>query len=300
MSPGQRDTVSVPETDAAIGRGIAAIVVAMFLLSITDAAVKWLGHAGYAATQIAFFRYLFGLVPVAVMIWRNGGRTLRIRRPGLHLIRIGLIFTTSIAFYTGLRYMPLAEAVAIAFTAPLFVTVFSWPLLGERVGRRRWGAVAAGFVGAVIMLQPGTAAFRAEAILILVAALTFALAMLLTRRMAATETNTAIFAYSTLGAWIVSVPFVAFAWQVPVARDLWVFLMLGLVGGCGSYLVIVAYRHAPAALIASFDYTSLVWATLFGWVLWQERPGPAVWVGAAVIVTAGLYIIHREGRRPSA
>src|SRR5690606_12594272 len=145
---------------------------------------------------------------------------------------------------------------------------------------RRWGAVAAGFVGAAIMLQPGTAAFRVEAVVILIAALTFALAMLLTRRMAATETNTAIFAYSTLGAWIASVPFVAFYWQVPNARDLLVFLMLGLVGGCGSYLVIVAYRLAPAALTASFDYTSLVWATLFGWLLWQERPGPSVWVGA--------------------
>lgn len=287
------------QTDSAIGRGIAAIVAAMFLLSITDATVKWLGHAGYAATQIAFFRYLFGMVPVVVMIWRNGGGSLRIGRPWLHVARIALIFATSITFYTGLRYMPLAEAVAIAFTAPLFVTLLSWPMLGERVGPRRWGAVAAGFVGAAIMLQPGTAAFRVEAILILVAALTFALAMLLTRRMAVTETNTAIFAYSTLGAWLCSVPFALFSWQVPTERDLWVFLMLGLIGGCGSYLVIIAYRHAPAALTASFDYTSLVWATLFGWLVWREQPGPSVWVGAAVIVAAGLYIIHRESRRPA-
>lgn len=280
--------------DEKVGYGIACIIAGMLFVSVGDALIKWLGHGGYAATQIAFFRYLFGLGPVLFMIWRNGAFSLRTGRPLLHAMRVALIFATSISFYTGLRHLPLTEAIAVTFTAPLFVTALSWPLLGERVGPRRWLAVAAGFVGAAIMLRPGTAAFRPEATFVLVAAVFFALAMLLTRKMSSTETNTAIFAYSTLGAWLASVPFAFVEWKPVETADLWNFIALGLVGGVGSYLIIVAYRHAPAALVASFDYTTLIWASVFGWVLWSETPDAMVWTGAAVIVAAGLYIIRRE------
>jgi len=277
--------------------GIASILAAMFLVSIADAAVKWLGHAGYAAAQIAFFRFLFALVPVAAMVWHGGLMSLSTRRPMLHLLRVALALSMTICFFTGLRYLPLAEAVSIAFTAPLFVTALSRPLLGERVGARRWGAVCAGFLGAAFMLQPGTAAFRVEALLVLIAALFFALTMLLTRRMSATETNVAILAYSTSGACIGSIPFAVVAWEPPAMEHLWVFLLLGLVAGVGSYFMILAYRNAPAAVVASFDYTALIWASLFGWILWRETPGWEIWVGAAVIVGAGLYIIRREAAR---
>ena len=279
-----------------VGRGITAVAAAVAFFSVADATAKWLGHAGYASPQVVFFRYLFGLLPVAVVVWSAVWHSLRTQKPMLHVLRALLLFSALVLFFTGLRLMPLAEAIAVAFTAPLFVTALSVPMLGETVGPRRWSAVLIGFVGAVVMLQPGTEAFRIEALIVVASALFFAFAMLLTRRMSATETNTAMFTYSTVGAGLASIPFMAAVWTTPNADHLWVFFGLGIVGGIAAYLMIVAYRNAPAALIAPFDYTALIWGALFGWILWQEEPPLIVWTGAAIIALSGLYIAHREAR----
>ena len=240
-------------------------------------------------------KVIFGLLPVAVFVWRGGGpRALETRKPAAHFLRAILVFAALFAFFSGLRRMPLAEAIAFAFTAPLFVTALSVPVLGEPVGRRRWAAVLVGFAGALVMVQPGTAGFRLEALWILASALCFALAMLLTRRMARSETNVAMLAYSTLGAGLLGLPLMPFVWQTPAGGDIWLFVLIGLVGGTAAYFVIVAYRHAPAALVAPFEYTSLVWGAVLGWVLWREQPEPMVWLGAAVIMLSGLYITRRE------
>ncbi len=284
---------TAPDGDR-VGLGIASILVAVFFFSIADATGKWLVQ-DYAPAQIVFLRYVFGLLPVAAFVWQSGGLwSLKSRRPFAHGLRALLIFTALLAFFSGLRAMPLAEAIAMAFSAPLFVTALSGPVLGETVGVRRWVAVIIGFVGALIVIRPGTAAFRFEALYILTAALCFAVAMLLTRRMARTETNVAMLAYTTLGAAIVSFPLMPFVWQPPADGDLWLFLLIGMVGGTAAYFVIAAYRHAPASVVAPFDYTALIWGALFGWILWQEQPEPIVWLGAAVITLSGLYVTHRE------
>ena len=194
--------------------------------------------------------------------------------------------------------MPLAEAIAVAFTAPLFVTALSGPLLGERVGPRRWLAVAAGFVGALVMLKPGTAAFRPDALFIVASAMAFSLAMLLTRRMAVTETNVAMFSYTTVGAGLASLPLALYFWQAPAAEHYGAFLFLGLLGSVAAYLVILAYRFAPAAVVAPFDYTALIWGAILGWLFWREQPQASALLGAAIIVAAGLYILYRESRAP--
>ncbi len=277
-----------------IGLGIGSILLAVLLFTIMDATAKWLGQ-DYEPLQIVFLRYLFGLLPVALFVWRGGGpRALATRRPALHSLRAVLVFAALFAFFSGLRRMPLAEAIAFAFTAPLFVTALSVPVLGEPVGRRRWAAVLIGFTGALVMVQPGTAAFRLEALWIIVAALCFALAMLLTRRMARSETNVAMLAYSTLGAGLIGLPLMPFVWRAPTGSDIWLFVVIGLVGGIAAYFVIVAYRHAPAAVVAPFDYTALVWGAVLGWIIWREQPEPLVWFGAGVIILSGLYITHRE------
>ena len=277
-----------------VGKGIACIVAAVFLFSIADATAKWLGGRDYAAVQIAFFRYLFGLLPVAVLVWAKGPKALRTRHPWVHLLRACLLFTALVSLFTGLRWLPLAEAIAVAFTAPLFVTALAGPLLGESVGIRRWCAVGTGFFGAMVMLQPGTAAFKTEALYVVASALCFALAMLLTRRMSRSETSIAMLTYTTLGAGLASLPFLPFVWTQPAIDDMWLFLMIGIIGGLAAYLIITAYGQAPAAVIAPFDYSALIWAALWGWVIWQEQPSPPVWVGAAIIAAAGLYITHRE------
>lgn len=280
--------------DDRVGVGIASVLGAVFLFSVVDVIAKWLGQ-GYPAVQILFFRYFFGLFPVAVFVWLSGGLpALRTRRPYAHAVRAGLLFVALLLFFEALRGLALAEAIAVAFTAPLFVTALARPVLGETVGPRRWAAVVVGFLGALIMVRPGTEAFRPEALLVLGSAFSFSLLVLLTRRMTRTETNVALLAYSNILAGAISLPFVAPVWRTPAWADMWLFLAIGLVGTLAAFLVIRAYRHAPVSVLAPFEYSALVWGTIFGWVLWRDRPELPVWVGAAVIVLATFYITRRE------
>ena len=279
-----------------IGTGIACLVTAAFCFTVTDVLAKWLGR-DYAAIEILFFRYLFGLLPVAVLVWHGGGlAALRTRRPGVHALRAGLLFLALYLFFEALQRIPLANAIAAAFTAPLFITAMSGPVLGETVGFRRWAAVVAGFIGALIILRPGSAAFDPAVLLVLGSAFSFSLMALLTRRMTRTETNVALLAYSTLGAGLMSLPFLAFVWRVPTGEDMGLFVLLGIIGGISAYIIVVAYRNAPVSLLAPFEYTSLVWGVLFGWLIWNEQPALQVWVGAALVCASGIYITHRESK----
>ena len=121
--------------------------------------------------------------------------------------------------------------------------------------------------------------------------------MLLTRRMARTETSVAMVTYTSLVAGIASLPFLGFVWRSPGAEDVGLFAVVGIVGGIAAYLLVIAYRNAPAAVIAPFDYTSMIWASLLGWMLWREAPEPAIWIGAAIIALSGIYITHRKTLR---
>ncbi|MEM7169762.1 MAG: DMT family transporter [Pseudomonadota bacterium] len=280
-----------------IGLGIGAALCAVFLFAVTDAVVKDLSER-YSAFQIVFFRYLFGLIPVTAVVWYAGGlKALRTRRLRFHMVRACLLFVALTSFFAALKELPLAEAIATAFTAPLFVAALSGPVLGEKVGPRRWGAVAAGFVGAIIIIRPGTEAFQPATLLVLLSAFSFALMVLTTRLLTRTESNAALLTYATLGAGMASLPFQAFVWQAPVAGDFPFFLFIGLVGGSAALLIIIAYRNAPAAVVAPFEYTGLLWGSLIGWIVWREEPDPAVWVGAGIIALAGVYITHRETRK---
>lgn len=276
--------------------GIAFIVASFLGFSMSDAMAKWLGQS-FSPVEIVFFRHLFGMLPAAAIVWRVGGwASLRTTRPWLHVGRALLLFIAFLAFIWGLTGLPFAEAVAISFTAPLFITALSGPLLGEAVGIRRWSAVAAGFVGMLIMLRPGTDAFSLPAALVLVSALAFALAMLLTRRMARTESNAAMLVYTSIGGMLLCLPVLPLVWQAPLGGDLGNFAFLGIVGGSAAYLMIAAHRHAPAVVLAPYVYTELVWAAIIGWLVWREVPDAGVWLGALVIVLAGIYIAHREAR----
>ncbi len=288
--------LAAADSDHRVGLGIACSLVAVLFFATSDGVAKWLGQLGYGAGEIVFLRYVFGLLPVLVMLRRSGLGALRTRRPGLHLLRALLIGSALMLFFSGLKVLPLAEAIGIAFTAPLFITALAGPVLGEKVGPRRWAAVLVGFLGALIILRPGTAAFQPTALLIVGSALCFSCAMLLTRRMAPSETNVAMFTYSTLGAGITALPLALWDWRAPALAHLWGFVFLGIVGGTAAFLVIKAYRHAPAAVVAPFDYTALIWGALIGWFLWQEEPSVAVWIGAGVVAAAGVYITHRETR----
>jgi len=203
-------------------------------------------------------------------------------------------------FFWGLRFLPLAEAVALAFLAPLFVASLSVPLLGETVGPRRWAAVGVGFLGMLVMLRPGAEVFRWEALLPAAAAFGYALAMILTRRLSRQDSNAAIVFWGTLLGCLVSSLFLPFAWRTPPLADLGLLAMMGVVGSLSMYVLTVAYRAAPAAVVAPFEYSALLWGVLLGWLIWRELPDAWVWAGTAVIVAAGLYILHREQRAAGA
>ena len=280
-----------------IGLGIAGILIGMFAVSIMDALAKWLGE-GYPIAELVFFRNLFALPPALFILWRQrGGRaSLALRWKTGHVLRAIFALGATFTFFLGLRYLPLAEAISIAFAAPLLVTALSVPILGERVGPRRWAAVMAGFVGVLVMTRPGAEAFRPEALYILAAALCYALAMLVTRRLARSDTTPAIMLSSICISILLSGLALPFGWRTPAGMDFWLLALLGLVGGFGMYFMTQAYRYAPAAVIAPFDYTALIWGTLFGWLVWHELPGAHVWLGAAIVIASGLYIVHRETR----
>ncbi len=280
-----------------VSRGIATMAVAVFIFTMVDVAAKQIGILGYDPGQTVFLRYLFGLIPALLVIYFTRGAGLRTKRPFAHILRGLLMAAALFFFFWALALMPLAEAIAVAFSAPLFITALSWPILGERVGPHRWGAVGVGFVGMLIIVQPGSDTFQSAAFLVIVSAFVFALAVLYTRRIAATETNTAIFTYTTVVAFVAFAPMAALTWQTPQVSELWLFAVLGFVGGAAHFLVIVAYRLVPAAINATFEYTALVWGSLWGWLIWQEKPEVEVWIGAPIIIAAGLYITYRETRR---
>jgi drug/metabolite transporter (DMT)-like permease len=279
-----------------VGLGIGCAVVGVAFMATLDATAKFLGE-GYGVVQLVFFRNFFGLLFLLALLARSGGiNSLRSRLPLFHGLRAGFALGATFSFFIGLQFMPLAEAFAITFTAPIFITVLSIPVLGEKVGLRRWTAVVVGFVGVVILLRPGSDALRVEALLPLTAALCYAFVMLLSRKLSQREPVTSVLFWTALVGSIASGAALPFDWLSPTPRDWALFVLLGLLGSVTMWFMTLAYRHAPAAVVAPFDYTILLWGLLIGWLVWHELPDPQIWPGVAILIACGLYITHRETR----
>lgn len=305
MSLSREDTAAVPlsaaeafERDRAAdrARGIALMVLGAGLYAVMDALVKWLSD-GYPVLQILFFRSLIAFVPLSVVLLRNGSLAdLRTRRPLAHLVRSLIGFVSLASFFYAFGNMPLANVIAIGFAAPLFVTAMSMPLLGERVGPRRWMAVLAGFVGVLIMVRPDTGAFDRVALVALGATVLYALVIIQVRKMSRTESSSAIVFYYALISTLIAGAFMPFQWVTPGREDLALLIAVGLVGGVSQIAMTNAFRLAEVAIIAPFDYTTMIWAAALGFVVWGELPGLNVWIGVAIVTASGLYILYREAR----
>ena len=281
------------------GLGIALRVAAMFCMAGLAALVKWCSGKGVPVLEIIFFRNAFAFVPVLIYIWRTTGfGVLKTRRPLGHLMRSSVGLVAMIFGFTAVSLLPLTQSTAISFSSPLFMTALSALILHEPVGRHRWAAVAVGFIGVVIMVHPDPSRFAGVGVIFgLISALGAAGAMIAIREIGATEPGPTIVFYFTLAGVVVGLASLPFGWVMPDIQTLMLLICGGLLGGVGQLLLTEALRRASVAVIAPFDYTQLVWASLIGFFVWQETPQPLTWLGALVVAASGIYILWRETRR---
>lgn len=269
-------------------RGIALVVVATFLFASHDALSKLLGGI-YPIIMVVWVRYLVHtLLMAGIFLPKAGLAVLRTRRPLLQTLRALSLLSTSLLFTAGLQYLPLAEATAVNFLAPVLVTALSVPLLKERVTPGQWLAVVMGFIGVLVVVHPGGAMFTPAILFPFGSALGFCFYQLLTRKLAAHDTPTTSNFYAGLCNTLILTALVPFFWQVPQWPH--VPLMLGL-GGCGMtahLLLTQAFRHAAPALLAPFSYCQIVFAGLLGLVVFGQVPDGTSLVGIAVICLSGL------------
>ncbi len=284
-----------PPTPESVGQGIAWMLLTSFMFVTLDALAKQLAQV-YPVPQVVWARYVFHVLILAIFLGRRLPATLRTRRLGLQLLRSLFLLGATGLFFSALSFMPLAEASAIMFVAPLLVTALAVPLLGERVGPRRWASVLVGFLGALIIIRPGGGAGQVAALFALGAAGSYALYQITTRLLSRSDQPLTTLAYSALLGALVSSAAVPFFWVTPDFTA-WVTMAgLGLVGGLGHFTLIKAFEVAPAATVTPFGYASLIWATLYGFLLFGDLPDLWTVLGAAIIAGSGLYIFHRERR----
>jgi len=220
-------------------------------------------------------------------------------RVGLHLMRGAALLGSSLFFISGLRFLPIAEASATGFVAPLFVTALSIIFLGEKVGLRRWIATGVGLVGVLIILRPGTGAFHPAAFFPLVSALAWACTLIMTRMMSGTERAITTMTYSSIAGLLILSALVPFVWVTPTWHDIAFGVLIGVASTAGQWIVVLAFRYADASVLAPFSYTQLLWVSVLGYLVFGEVPDVFTIIGAAFIVASGLYTAHRERVRRS-
>lgn len=291
-------TAGGPADAASHARGIVAMVLAIALFAAMDATIKHL-RTDLPAMEILFFRMLVGGLPVLWLIRREGGwRSVRTERLGWHAGRTALTLTALFCFFYSYRTLPLADAYAVMYASPLIATALGVPILGERVGMRRWAAVLAGFAGVIVVLRPGGEVLGAGGLAALAGALFLACNMTLLRLLSRTDSNAAILAWFTLFGTAASGALAALDWHQPEGEQ-WLWLAaVGLFGGFGQIAITEAFRCAPVAVVTPFQYTSMIWGLLFGVVLFGDLPDATMLLGAAIVVGSGVYVVHREARTP--
>jgi drug/metabolite transporter (DMT)-like permease len=280
-------------------KGIALILASTVFLGISDVTAKYLS-ATLPSVEIAWIRFLvFALIMTPATVPGTGLFALRTTCLGLQLMRGAALLGSSLFFITGLRYLPIAEASATGFVSPLFVTALSIVLLSESVGIRRWLATAAGLIGVLVILRPGTSAFHAAAFFPLVSALCWACTLIMTRMMSGREHTVTTMTYSSIAGLGMLSALVPFVWVAPSWHDIAFGILIGIASTAGQWIVVLAFRYADASVLAPFSYTQLVWVSILGFLIFGEVPDGWTVVGAVFIVASGLYTAHRERVRRS-
>ena len=269
---------------------------AIVVFPLLNGLVKYLLEADYSIVQIMWMRSVVHMMWMLALFLPYGGfRILRSNRPGLQLVRSSLQFFALILYVIALSHVKLTAVTMAFFTAPLMVVALSVPMLGERVGPRRWVAVAIGFAGAAVIFRPGGEVIHWSFLLVLGAAAGYALFQIQTRQLAGQDDYRTTAIYTIVVALVGTTVAVPFFWVWPTALAHWaVFIGLGLLGGFGHYLVIKAYEYGRASVVGPFDYGQLIGAAAVGFLWFGEVVDLWTWLGAALIVVSGLYIARRE------
>lgn len=266
-------------------------------LSVMEAGAKYLTQT-QPYEMVVWGRYVFHFAfTIPIFMTPGTFRLLQTRRPAMHFLRSMCLVCGTVATIGALSLLPLAEATALVFSAPLIVTLISPWILGEAVGWRRRLAIAFGFVGVLIILRPGTGFFQLAALLPLIASLCYACYQVSTRLLSFTDHPLTLFFYTSLVGAIISSVVVPFVWS-PMTTEEWAILVgVGFSGFTAQYMLIKAFQLAEASTVSPFIYVQLLFAISFGWWIFDELPDIWVLVGATVVVASGLYIWWRESQR---
>ena len=279
-------------------RALPLFLFAGLCLSSLDATGKYLVR-DHSLMLVVWARYAGQMAVVAPFAWhRTGPGFWRTRKVRLQLLRSAMLVLATLGFFGGLRYLPLAEASAITFLAPIFVVVLSWPILKERATHARRIASVTGFVGILILLRPGSAVTHPAVVLLMGAALANALYQLLTRRLLDESPHTTLFYSASVGTVVLSL-------ALPFAVDIDefsrasipLFVLMGLLAGAGHWCLTHAYLTAPASLLTPFTYLQILWATAFGYAVFGQHPDGISAIGMAIIVASGVSLALWERRR---
>ena len=278
-----------------VTRGVALMILAIFLFTAMDATAKGLIDR-YPAAQVIWVRFAGQLVLVLLILRHHLGPVLRTRFPALHFWRSASQFGATTFFFLSLAHIGLAEATAIADTNPVLITLGAALFLGEKLGPRRIAGVVVALIGALIVIRPGAGVFSWAAILPVLCALSYATSALLTRRIGAQESVWASMVYAALFGTIVAGAALPFVWTPVATEDLWRFGLIACLGTGAQLCIIRSFSITEAGIVAPFAYLGIVFAAVWGALLYDQWPDRWTVVGALVIVGAGLYVWHRENR----
>jgi drug/metabolite transporter (DMT)-like permease len=276
---------------------------AVLVFTSMDGLIKYASDTyGYPTGELIFVRNLFAFIPLlSYMLVVEKRLQLRTVQPWGHFWRGVSGVSAMYCYFLSYKLLPLSDAIALGLSGPIFLTILSVPLLGEKVGWRRWSAVVVGFLGVMIMTRPGSGVFDPAALVPLLASVFYALAMISIRRMSAEPPTTIVFYFTVFAmlASLITLPFGHFdpdlAWRMPRgAPEFGLLILIGTMGGAAQIALTTAFRRASVSIVAPFDYMALVYGFLIGFLIFGESPDRYLIVGGIVVVASGIYIIHRE------
>ena len=272
------------------------MVASVICFSIMDICVKWLDY--YPVGQVLFLRFFIGFIPIFFIIPKDKLFSFyKTSRPGLHAFRAITGALAIIALFIGLRELPLADVVSLTFGGPIFVTVASIFFLSEKVGIKRWSAVLLGFAGMLLIVQPAFIDLNYYYLTPIIFCIFFACVAISVRSLSKTEANYTIAFYFTLLCTLLGLGSIFIVeWRMPTMIDMFIFLIMGLCGSIANLLLTQSYRLAEASLVTPIKYLSLIFAIVFGFLIWSEIPKILTLLGAALVVTSSLIIFVRESQ----